>query len=311
MTRQFRPVMEQESMQFLGLAPMDNEHFQNARRDRSTATSLFGTKQADQHDLTSDDLRTGRDAFSDTFPLAVFNPARVWESLTPISLDADFLHGNGLFPFADSSPVGPAFDMLRTRVSQAMAERGWRRIGITSPTHGCGKSFVAINFAFAMARNAGKTVTLLDFDLRRPALHKLLGLNAPGELREFLEGTQPMESLFLRVGKNLALGLNGAPVADASELLQSNDCLQALDALDVQLNSDFVVCDMPPTLVADDVIGLTGKLDAVLLVVDGTRTTAKDIKACEHLFEGRLPLMGVVMNRAQDRGLGKLGYGKE
>lgn len=311
MTRQFRPVMEQESVQFLGLAPMDKDNFQNSRRDRSTVTSLFGTKTADQFDQQSDDLRIVRDAFSNAFPLAIFNPARVWESLTPISLDADFLHGNGLFPSADDSPAGPAFDMLRTRVSQAMEERGWRRIGVTSPTHGCGKSFVAINLAFALARNPGKKVTLLDFDLRRPGLHKLLGLKAPGDLRDVLEGTQPLESLFLRVGKNLALGLNESSVPDASELLQSEDCAQALAAMDVQLDSDTVVCDLPPALVTDDVIGMAGKLDSVLLVIDGTRTTAKDIQACERLFEGRLPLMGIVMNRAQDGGLGKLGYGKE
>ena len=46
-------------------------------------------------------------------------------------------------------------------------------------------------------------------------------------------------------------------------------------------------------------------------MTDGTRTSPEDIRACERLFEGRLPLMGVVLNRAQDRKAAQYRYGKD
>jgi translation initiation factor IF-2 len=56
--------------------------------------------------------------------------------------------------------------------------------------------------------------------------------------------------------------------------------------------------------------GLEDLLETVLLVADGTKTTAEDLRACERLFEGRIPLMGVVLNRAQERAAQRRGYGK-
>ena len=80
--------------------------------------------------------------------------------------------------------------------------------------------------------------------------------------------------------------------------------------MDVQLDPEIVVLYLPPALVSDDVIAMADKLDAVLIVVDGTRSTARDIRATEALFEGRIPVMGIVLNRAEDSGLGRLRYGR-
>ena len=281
-----------------------------SRRDRQAAVSLFHTGQNAGHGPLDAELRTAREIFVETYPLALFNPARVWESLNAVTLNGDTLAGNGLFTKPEESPAGPAFDILRTRISQAMAEKGWRRIGITSPTHGCGKSFTAANLALALARRPGSRTVLIDLDLRRPNLHNLLGLTPLGPIRDFLDGSQPMEALFVRVGRSLAIGVNGEAVPDAGDVLHAADTLQALDAMDVQLDPELVVFDLPPALVGDDVIAMAGKLDAVLIVADATRTTAKDIRACEALFEGRIPVMGVVLNRSEDRGLGRLQYGR-
>lgn len=285
---------------------MAKDEAQVHSRYRVPPVSLFRRGRG-RHTAGADiDLQTGREIFSDPFPLALFSPARVWESLNNVALDEAKLNGNGLFLTPTESAASAAFDVMRTRVSQAMSERGWRRIGITSPTHGCGKSFTAANLALALARRPASKTVLIDLDLRRPNLHRLFDLIPNGALRDFLDGTQPMESLFVRAGRGLALGLNAEPVRDAGDVLHSSETTAALDALDTQLDPDLVVLDLPPALVGDDVIALAGKIDAVLVVADGTRTTAKEIRACEALFEGRIPLMGVVLNRAFDNGLQKL-----
>jgi protein-tyrosine kinase len=284
----------------------------NANKDQPAkgGTSLFRPGQPfARHPMTLDQ-RTGHEIFAVPRTLAAVSPARVWDSISPISLDAERLAGNGLFTQSSANPAVAAFDMLRTRLLQALTDRNWRRLAVTSPTHGCGKSFVAANLALSLARLSATRTVLVDLELRRPHLADIFGVNDVAPLAEFLSGDQPLESHFRRFGRNLALGLNGAPVPDAATLLQDPDTTEALAAMLAQLQPDAVIYDLPPALVSDDVVAMIPHIDAVLLVVDGTRSTAADIRATERLFDGRVPLMGVVLNKAQDRALGRHAYGK-
>lgn len=255
------------------------------------------------------DQRRARDVFASSMKLAQSSPAKVWESLTEVTPNADRLARNSLFPGGGDQAAAP-FDMLRTRLLQGLAERGWSRIAVTSPTHGCGKSFVALNLAFSLARRPQSRTALLDLDLRRPAMAGLLGLEGIPPLEGFLSAEQPLEAQFRRFGRTLALGLNGQAVTGASELLHHPETASALASMHEQLAPDVVLYDMPPALVCDDVVAMAGQVDAVLLVTDGTRTSPADIRACERLFGGHLPLMGVVLNRAQDRKLRRYRYGR-
>ncbi len=310
MTNHKMSLVEAEAAAGVGGVCMDEDSFrklsEEARRPRQTGVSLFhpGAGHATLPMLPAlQQLEAG------VLKLAPPNPDRVWESLSAITLDAARIEGNGLFPEPSTDPAAAAFDMLRSRLLLVLAERGWRRIAVTSPTHGCGKSLVAANLALSLARRPGSRVVLMDLELRRPGLAMLLGLKETASMRDFLTGAQPLESHFLRVGRTLALALNGAPAADASELLHATETSAALAAMMEQVNPEVVVIDMPPALVSDDVMALLPQVDAILLVADGTRTTPEDVKACERLFEGRKPLLGVVLNRAQDLTLARYRYG--
>ena len=116
-----------------------------------------------------------------------------------------------MFLEASSHPAATAFDILRTRLLRGLAEKGWKRIAVTSPTHGCGKSFVATNLAFALARRPASRTVLMDFDLRHPEIAQILGVKDDIDLGAFLAGHQPLESEFRRFGRTLALGLNTRP----------------------------------------------------------------------------------------------------
>lgn len=277
---------------------------------RATGVSLFRPGQGLPNRHVTLDQKTGREIVLSPLRLAAPNPARVWESIGQITLDADRLAGNGLFTQTAQSPAAATFDILRTRILQALAAKGWGRIAVTSPTHGCGKSFVAANLALSMARMPSCRTVLMDLELRDPQLAALFGVKEPQALREFLLGDQPLESHFRRVGRNLALALNGEAVPNTAALLQDPETARSLEAMRDQLQPDVVIFDLPPALGSDDVIGLAGQVDGVLLVTDGTKTSPADIRACEQLLEGRLPLLGVVLNRAQDRGAQRYSYGK-
>ncbi|MFZ1469966.1 MAG: CpsD/CapB family tyrosine-protein kinase [Paracoccaceae bacterium] len=276
---------------------------------RAAHVSVFRPGQTVDLDSVTLDQRTGREIFMAPMALAPFNPARVWESISEISPKADFLARNGLFPETGQSPLTRTFDMLRTRVLQAMAGRNWTRIAITSPTHGCGKSFLAANLALSMARLPSCRTVLMDLELRDPQLAHLFGQTDIAPLTEFLLGEQPLESHYRRIGRNLALALNGEAVPQASELLQDPEFAAAMTAQRELLQPDVVIIDTPPALGSDDVLALADQVDAVILVIDGTRTSPEDIRACERLFEGRIPVLGTVLNRAQDRGTDRYAYG--
>lgn len=237
------------------------------------------------------------------------DPAKVWESLGKSVLNPDFLAGNGVFALSEQNPVTAQFDILRTRVWQAMQERGWKRIAVTSPTHGCGKSLVAANLALALARLPSCRTVLMDLELRHPDLARLFGVHC-GPLHEVLTGEQPLESHLRRVGDRLALALNGEAVAAGSETLLDPRSVGTLKAIVDHLAPSAVVIDLPHALGNDDVISVLPQVDCVLLVADATRTTAEDVRACERLFEGRVPLMGVVLNRADDGRRRRYRYGK-
>lgn len=289
-----------------------SEKDQSARvaRRKAQAVSVFRPGQVLPDRGITLDQRTGREIFVTAQSLSRLSPARVWESITPITTSVDELMGNGLFPDVGADASTETFDLLRTRILQALAAKKWSRIAVTSPTHGCGKSFIAANLALAMARLPSCRTVLVDFELRDPHLGKLFGQTAVAPLREYLSGDQPLESHFRRFGQNLALVLNGERMEVPAALLQAPSTREALEAMQYHLEPDIVIFDTPPALGSDDVISISDQVDAVLLVIDGTQTSPADIRACERLFEGRLPLLGVVLNRAEDRGLARYRYGR-
>ena len=192
-----------------------------------------------------------------------------------------------------------AFDLLRTRLRQTTQENGWVNIGIAAPTSGCGNTFTAVNLALSLSRVAGSRTVLMDFNLRKPAVAKAFGLQAPGEMKDYLFGDTPMEDHLVRVSDTLVLGLNAAPDPSSSETLQDDVSWQTLDHMRATLSPQLVLYDLPPMLVNDDVSAFLPQLDGVLLISDGTKTVSKHLLECERMLEGQVPLLGVVLNRAR------------
>ncbi|QCO56118.1 CpsD/CapB family tyrosine-protein kinase [Pseudorhodobacter turbinis] len=295
----------------LGSSSHDDESFRKlakeTKRPRSVGVSVF-RHAAPQFAAPSNSISNGGEW--DRFLHPEPTPDRVWESLSPTPLDAAKLLEKGLFINAQQSSVATSFDILRTRVLHAMQQNGWRRLAITSPTHGCGKSFVATNLALSLARCPSSRTALLDLALRQPGLGALLGLPDVATIRGYLNGEQPLESHFHRFGRTLALGLNGTAMQDAAEVLHEPATAAVLSTMVRQLDPDMVVIDAPPVLGSDDFLALLPHVDAALLIIDGTKTTASEVRTCERLLAAQCPLIGVMMNRAQDLSLRRPRFGR-
>lgn len=265
------------------------------RRSLSRLADLFGgftgegPGSARQGTLETSTRMRGADEFASS-----------WSSLRVMRLSGLQADRARLVGFDRTTPESMAIDMLRTRVVQVMTEQKWRRIAVTSPTKGCGKTFVAANLALSVAKRREKRVGLVDLDLRRPSIAKVFGVSDAGILGAFLEGLDPYQAHVRRLGSNLAVGLNGVPSEDPAEILQNLRTKVAFAQLEDALGLDIVIVDTPPMLACDDFMSIIPSVDCALLVACGGVSRASDVDRCVGLMEEKVPLLGVVLNQADD-----------
>lgn len=192
-----------------------------------------------------------------------------------------------------------AFDLLRTQLRQTTQENKWVNIGVTAPTTGCGTTFTAVNLALSLSRILGSRTILMDLNLRDPKVMDAFDMTPPGEMQDYLFGAVKMKDHMMRISDTLALGLNAAADENAAETLQNANTHATLAQMRQSLAPELIIYDLPPMLVSDDVSAFLPQLDGVLLVSDGTQTTASQVLECERMLDGQVPLLGVVLNRAR------------
>lgn len=229
--------------------------------------------------------------------------ADAWDRLPQSEQTAEALIAQaGLVPPIDRGSVaGAAFDQFRTQLLRVLKANEWRRIGITSAKRGAGRSFFAAGLATSIARLEGLRVLLVDADLQAPGLAEIFNIAAPGPLETVLSGDLAPESQLIRIGNGLAVAMNDTPIPFGAELLVAPDAILALRSMSDLLAPEVMIFDMPPLL--DDPVSqaLLPQLDAVLLISDGRANTGADIIECERLLEGQVPLIGVALNKSEDR----------
>ncbi|MDH5797148.1 MAG: CpsD/CapB family tyrosine-protein kinase [Paracoccaceae bacterium] len=198
-----------------------------------------------------------------------------------------------------NSKASAPYDMLRSRMLRLMKEHGWRSAAITSPNQGCGKTTVTVNLALSLARQKDLRILVLDLDLRRPAMQKILGHKPSHNFWEVLTGEVSAKDQLMRFGENVAFGLNNKAIRNPSELLQSRRTQAALDTLLNQYNPDIVLIDMPPMLASDDNVGFLPNVDCGLLVAAADNTTMSQLDICEKELSELTNVLGVVLNKTR------------
>lgn len=272
---------------------------EKARSQREKLDDDDNQSRSSSHAFTPQKRISVPKAPADVPDSKIQNRDMAWNALEAVELDARQLERSRVISYTKDDPVHVSFDVLRTRMLGAFEKHGWSRVGITSPTQGCGKTFSSANLAFSLMRQSSCRTVLMDMDMRQPSLAGVLGVQNPNSLRWFLTGEVPTESFFRRVGANLALGLGTGRIQDASELIQSPSTAHALSAMQTQLTPDVVIYDLPPMLSCDDVMGFLPQLDCVLLVVGGGISNPADINECEALLKEQCPIIGIVLNKAE------------
>ena len=222
-----------------------------------------------------------------------------YEHTKTIGLDHAWLEKHRVVALNKNERASWTFDLLRTQVMQKMEERGWRTLGVVSPTPEAGKSVVSINLAMSIARQSHKTALLVDFDLRRPKVGEYLGLPMEKSLNEYFSGQASLAEIMVNpeIPRFVVLP-TGRPVPKSAELLSSPQTQSLINELRDRYDSRIIIFDLPPVLSADDAIAVLPMIDCVLLVVGNGMSKPVEIEETMR-YLNPFNLLGMVLNKSE------------
>jgi polysaccharide biosynthesis transport protein len=192
------------------------------------------------------------------------------------------------------SPVTEGFRNLRTNLEFASVDKPIRTLQITSTGPSEGKSTLAVNLAAVIAQSERK-VLLIDADLRRPSVHKYLGISNRKGLVDLFRHTEQRPDVINTWGTPpFQVITSGEIPPNPTELLASERMTKILDELKETV--DIIVIDSPPSVISDP-IALSAKVDGVLVVIEPGKTTIGGAQVMmEQLKRSGARVIGAVLN---------------
>jgi protein-tyrosine kinase len=217
-----------------------------------------------------------------------------------VELDLAHLQSQRIVAHDGKDPHSRPFDILRTEILRSMDLRGWKVLGITSPTPNCGKTFIAANLALSMGRQSESQVGLVDLDLRKPRVAACLGLKPHGEgaIGVLKGGNSVLNELIgVRAGGSKLEVLPTMPTVDSSDLVDSSGMKDFLRDLRDLRQFRIIILDLPPLLTGHDVISILPQIDCILLVAAMGTSKIAEIKECNKYLRST-DVVRFILNKA-------------
>jgi succinoglycan biosynthesis transport protein ExoP len=210
------------------------------------------------------------------------------------------------------SSLSEAYSSLRTALEFAGESGAPRRLLVTSSQGGEGKSTTSYAIARSFA-HVGKRVLLVDGDLRKPSLARLLGVEPGPGFSNILNGTAKLGDHVTELDvPNLSFLSSGSLPPNPADLYGRAPARAAIEHFSDRY--DLVVIDGPPVLGLADAPLLAGAVDGVVFLVDTSQSHRGRARAALRRLQGaRGKVLGVVLTMFNPRaaGYGNYGYGYE
>lgn len=188
-----------------------------------------------------------------------------------------------------------AYKTMRTNLLFALRGNGCKRFCITSSMPGEGKSITILNLAISIAQT-GKKVLLVDADLRRPALARLLGEDSVPGMSNVLVGQANVENAVREnIRTNLDVLFAGDVPPNPSELLGSEQMQELVESMSREY--DYVLVDAPPVNLVSDCCIIANLLDGIVLLARSGVARKDGVKqAINQLRMTNTKILGCVLN---------------
>ena len=184
---------------------------------------------------------------------------------------------------------------IRTNILFSSADRPMKTVTISSPRPREGKTTSTIYMGSIIAQG-GQRVLLVDTDLRRPRLHKSLGVSRATGLTNLIMHEVTIDDVVKTTDiPNLYVLPCGPTPPNPAELLLTNRFSEVLRQL--QARFDYILLDSPPLLAVTDAVILSRLSDGVILIAQAGKTASDDARNAANLIRDvDAPILGVILN---------------
>ncbi len=198
------------------------------------------------------------------------------------------------------SAAAEAYRMLRTSILLSTAGHPPKTLMVTSGQPGDGKTTTVFNIALALTQLKAE-VLVVDCDMRKPRIHKLLQLQKGEGLSTLLaSGGDPDKFINRTPVRGLSVLPCGFVPPNPSELISSGSMKELLRSLGERF--DYVIIDAPPMISVSDPIILSTLVDGVILVVKSGESKGESVRrACQDLSSVGARVLGVALNKLNIR----------
>ena len=234
----------------------------------------------------------------------------------PVHVELEPLRARGfVMPDGEQSRIAQEFRVIkRPLIANAYGKgaapvRNGKRVMVTSAFPGEGKSFIAINLALSIAAERDHKVLLVDADVARPSIPRVLGFEAGAGLMDWLiDGNLDVGDLTLQTDvEKLAILPSGRRHEQATEFLASASMSLLLDQISARFPDRIVIFDSPPLLVTTESRVLAQYMGQIVMVVEAGKTPKAAVNDALATIDGTAEVVGMLLNKS--KGFGTGGYG--
>lgn len=207
---------------------------------------------------------------------------------------------------APKSSFAEGIKTLRTNLMFMSADKPPVMLLVTSPGPGEGKTLISTNMAIALAQSGLRTL-IIDCDLRRPRVHKAVGIKNSVGVSDVVAGQAKLDdAIFATEAENLWAMPAGHIPPNPSELLHTAAFAKMVESLRGRF--DRVIVDSPPIGAVADALILSRTVDGVMLVLKYGQTRREQFRrSIDQLEAIGAPMLGCVLNDVK-RSAGGYGY---
>jgi succinoglycan biosynthesis transport protein ExoP len=193
------------------------------------------------------------------------------------------------------SPHAEAYRVLRTNILFSRKNESWNTVSVLSGGAGEGKSTTLFNLATIFAQN-GQRILIVDSDLRRPTLHKILHVSNTVGLTDFLLKQRSLDEVIQKTKvPTLDFLASGKLPSSSMSILGSAQMKETIQEL--KRRYEFIFFDSPPLLGVSDASILASEMDMVLQVIQYRRyPQPMTLRAKQMILKVGGNLLGIVLN---------------
>ena len=236
-----------------------------------------------------------------------------------VRFDWEYLNNHGFIRLDDShSRIAEEYRSIkRPLVTNALGARkrdinNANLILVTSSIPGEGKTFTSINLAFSIAAELDKKVLLIDADVAKPSISKVLGIESKVGLIDFLEtDSLSLSDIILQTEvPGLRIITAGKSHKFSTELLASDKMIALSKELSDRYSDRIVIFDTPPLLATTQAEVLASQMGQVILVIGAEMTSQNFVMESVKKLQGCSDVVLGLLNKAQrNLNAGYYGYG--